>query len=168
MELLEKLGINWALLLAQAVNFGIVLGALTWLVYRPLLNLLDQRSEKIRRSLEDAAKIESQKKEMDEFRLEQMKKIDAEIGAVLERARREAEEARQQILTGAQEEAARILARGGQKLEGERKKVLSDVQGTVAAVIVRMTEKLLGREWTPVDQKKRIADLTAELPSALT
>ncbi|MFA6039183.1 MAG: F0F1 ATP synthase subunit B [Candidatus Peribacteraceae bacterium] len=166
MELLEKLGINWGLLIAQVVNFAIVAGVLTYLVYKPVLNLIDQRSERIRKAMEDAKKIEDQKKEMDAFRVEQMKKIDAEVGAFFERSKKEAEEMRQQILGTAQEEANRILQKGEQQLKEERARVLGEVQGNVAAIIVRMTEKILEREWSPADQKKRIADLTQELSTA--
>lgn len=168
MELLDKLGINGGLLLAQIVNFGIVLGALTFLVYRPLLNLLDKRSERIRKSLEDAKKIEEQKKEMEVWRQEQMQKIDAEMGRLLEKARMEAETARQQILASAQEEAAKILKRGEEKLAEERARVFGEVQGKVAEAIVRVTEKILGREWKPADQKERITDLSRELTAQLS
>ena len=59
MELLTKLGINWQLLLAQIVNFLIVLGVLGIFVYKPILNLLDARSERIRKSMDDVkAEIE--------------------------------------------------------------------------------------------------------------
>ncbi|MEK7218956.1 MAG: F0F1 ATP synthase subunit B [Patescibacteria group bacterium] len=165
--MLEKLGINWGLLIAQVVNFGIVAGALTLLVYKPLLNLIDKRSERIRKALEDAKKIENQKKDMEAFRAEQMKKIDAEVGAFFERSKKEAEEMRRQILGAAQEEAGRILQKGGQQLKEERTRVLGEVQDNVAAMIVRLTEKILEREWSPADQKKRIAELTGELSQSL-
>jgi F-type H+-transporting ATPase subunit b len=167
MELLTKLGINWALLLAQIVNFAIVLGALTFFVYRPLLNLLDQRSSRIRKAMEDAKRMEDQKREMEAFRVEQMKKIDEESGKFLERAKKEAEVSKQHILTAAQAEAARILERGEQQLKEERHRVLADVQGVVADAIVRMTQKILEREFTPADQKRLLADLTKDIPHQL-
>lgn len=166
MELLTKLGINWQLLIAQAVNFGLVVGVLSFLVYRPLLNLLDQRRERIRASLEDAKKIETQKQEMEVFRQEQMRKVDQETGMMLERAKQEAEQAKKQILEGAQAEANRILQRGEQKLAEERSRVFAEVQGTVAALIVRLTQKLLSREFSAEDQKRMVAELSQELSSA--
>ena len=167
MELLTKLGINWQLLIAQIVNFGIVLAVLTYFVYRPLLNLIDQRRERIRKAMEDAKKIEVQKQEMDEFRIEQLKKIDVECGAFLERAKREAEGTKQEILASAQEEAARIMKRGEQQLVEERFRVLAEVQGTVANVIVSATQKILEREFTPADQKRMLEGLSKQLPSDL-
>jgi F-type H+-transporting ATPase subunit b len=165
--LLEKLGINWGLLLAQIVNFVIVLTALTYFIYRPLLNLIDQRRERIRKSMEDVKLIDAQKKEMEDFKLDQMKKIDQEVGAFLERAKKEAEVSKDQILALAQEEADRIIARGEQRLVEERARVLGEVQGSVAEVIVRMTEKLLEREFSPADQKRVLAGLTKQVSEQL-
>ena len=76
MELLSKLGIDWKLLLAQVVNFGILLGVLTVFVYRPLLDLLDARRERIAKAMEDAGRIEGQKKEMEQIRITELQKID--------------------------------------------------------------------------------------------
>lgn len=167
MELLTKLGINWGLLLAQIVNFGIVAGALTYLVYRPLLNKIDERRERIRKAMEDAGKIEAQKKEIEEFRVQQLKKIDAECGAILEKTRKEAESSRNRTLELAQQEAERILAKGEQKLTEERDRVLGELQGQLAEMIVRVTEKILSREFSESDQKKWVSELTKNLPQML-
>src|SRR3989344_8250900 len=105
MELLTKLGIDWKLLLAQIVNFTLLVGVLTYFVYRPLLNLLDQRREKIRKAMEDAKHIENQKKEMEIFRNEQMKKIDQEVGVFLQRSKQQAEAMKVEILASARKEA---------------------------------------------------------------
>lgn len=167
MELLVKLGINWQLLLAQIVNFGIVVGVLTLFVYRPLLNLIDQRRERVRKSMEDVQRIDAQKKEMEEFRAEQMKKIDAETGAFLANAKKEAEETKKRMLELAEQEADRILTKGEQKLTEERTRVLAELQGQAAEMIIRATEKILGREFSQTDQKKWIAELTKDLPTML-
>ena len=53
MELLTKLGVDWKLLIAQIVNFTILVSVLTYFVYRPLLDLLDARRERIRKAVED-------------------------------------------------------------------------------------------------------------------
>jgi F-type H+-transporting ATPase subunit b len=136
-------------------------------VYRPLLNVIDKRRERIARSMEDVKSIDEQKVRMEEFRQEQMKKMDAEAGAFLEKARKEAEEAKKQILASAHEEAQQMLRRGEEKLTEERTRVLAEVQGTVAKVIVAATEKILEREFTPADQKRMLDGLTKQLTADL-
>lgn len=54
MEALANLGIDWKLLLAQVVDFVIVLLVLKRFAYQPMLKLLDERTAKIEKGLADA------------------------------------------------------------------------------------------------------------------
>ena len=49
---ITDLGINGPSLIAYLINFVLLLGILTLFAYKPLLKVLDQRSERIRESLE--------------------------------------------------------------------------------------------------------------------
>jgi len=51
---ITDLGINGPSLIAYLINFVLLLGILTLFAYKPLLRVLDQRSERIRESLEAA------------------------------------------------------------------------------------------------------------------
>ena len=44
-ELFSAFGVNWKLLIAQAVNFGIVLVALRYFLYTPVLEMLEKRRQ---------------------------------------------------------------------------------------------------------------------------
>ena len=46
-ELFSQLGIDWKLLLAQGVNFVILLVVLTKFVYKPLMKMVEARRQKI-------------------------------------------------------------------------------------------------------------------------
>ena len=167
MELLTKLGIDWKLLLAQVVNFTILLGVLTYFVYRPLLNLLDARRERIRKALEEAERIEKQQEEMEALRTEQLRLIDKECGLFLERTKKQAEKMQREILDAAQKEAAQLLVKGRAQLTAERADVLREVQGTLTSVIVRMTEKILEREFSDADERRLLGALAKDLPTLL-
>lgn len=167
MELLTKLGIDWKLLLAQIVNFAILVGVLSAFVYRPLLDLLDARRERVRKAMEDAKKIEGQKGELARTREEALRKIDAECGAILECTKKEAEKAKMETLESVKRETEAMLAKGRQQLQEERAKVFAEVQGTLAETIMRMTEKILEREFTPADQRRLVSSLTKEIPQLL-
>lgn len=167
MELLAKLGINWGLLLAQVVNFTILLTVLTVFLYRPLLDLLDRRSERIRRAVQEAKEIEEKTKELDAFRTEQLRKIDQECGAFLERAKHQAEAMKREVLAESQREANRILEKAKREIAEERSRVYSEVLDELTTLVVRLTEKLLQREFTPSDQSRLIASLRSELPTTV-
>jgi len=167
MELLTKLGINWELLIAQIVNFLIVVGVLGFFLYKPILNLLDARTEKIRKSMEDAKRLENQAKELDALRQEELKRLDQESGAYFERVRKQAEVLQEEILTNAKKEAETILQNAMRRIDEERRLMMEDVLRTVNTVVVRMTEKILEREFSSADQERIAKTLVAELPKTL-
>ncbi|MDD4286765.1 MAG: ATP synthase F0 subunit B [Candidatus Peribacteraceae bacterium] len=164
MELLTKLGINWQLLIAQIVNFLIVMGVLGYFLYRPILNLLDSRTERIRKAMEEAKRIENQAQEMAKLREEAMKRLDRESGEHFDRIRKEAAELQEQMHATAKKEAEAMIQNALKRIDEERRSMMEDVMKTVNTVIVRMTEKLLEREFTPADQKRIQEQLVQELP----
>ena len=55
MDVFAKLGIDWKLLIAQAVNFGILFLVLRRFAYKPMLDFLENRSAQIDKGLKDDA-----------------------------------------------------------------------------------------------------------------
>ncbi|MSR87268.1 ATP synthase F0 subunit B [Candidatus Peribacteria bacterium] len=167
MELITTLGIDWKLLLVQLLNFGILIVVLTVLVYRPVLRLLDDRRERIRKSVEDTKAIENQRRELDEFKNEQMKKIDLESGKFLEAAKHQAESVKKEILANAEKESSAILTKAKQALDEERGRMVREMQGNLASVVVHMAEKIIEREFSKSDQDRLIKDVEKSLPALL-
>jgi F-type H+-transporting ATPase subunit b len=167
MELLAKLGIDWTLLVAQLINFTILMVLLTYFVYKPILRLLDDRRERVRKSMEDAKKIENQKREIDQFRVEQLRKVDEECGKFLETAKTQAEAVKKEILAGAEKEAAQVLSKAREQVGEERERLLQETQETLASVIVRMTEKILEKEFTGADQQRLLTQVKKQLPTMI-
>ncbi len=132
-ELLFQLGINWKLFLSQAFNFAILLGALTFLVYKPLIKLLDTRSKKIKEGLEKAQEADTRLKEVDNIGKEKIKEaeqkgieiiklteqkakvLDKEIQDKAEQKQKEINDLlRQNFLKQQEESKSKILAEAGE------------------------------------------------------
>ncbi|OGJ58127.1 hypothetical protein A3H22_00160 [Candidatus Peribacteria bacterium RIFCSPLOWO2_12_FULL_55_15] len=167
MELLTKLGVDWKLLLAQIVNFTILLAVLSLFVYRPLLRVIDERRERIRKAMEDADTIAHEKEEIAKARQEAMRKIDQECGTFLEKAKNDAERLKAEILLAADIEAKNLLTKSREQLRSERAHALQDMQKSLAAAILQMTEKILEREFSPRDQERVLISIERSLPSLL-
>jgi len=75
------IGIDWQVLLAQFVNFAILFGLLSVLLYKPMRRMLDERSNKIKESMEQAEQIK-----------EQMTKSEEQVKLQLDTARREGQD----------------------------------------------------------------------------
>ena len=79
-QVLSVFGIDWRLLLINAANFGLVLLALWYFLYAPVLKMLEERRKKVSDGVRDA---ESAKRELD--------KIENSRAAVLAAAGRDAD-----------------------------------------------------------------------------
>lgn len=167
MELLAKLGVDWKLLLAQIVNFTILLSVLSFFVYRPLLRVIDERRERIRKSMEDAERISHEKEHIAKARQEALRKIDQECGGLLEKVKQDAERIKAEILAAAEVEAKALLTKGRDQLRAERAQALAEMQKTLTAAILHVTETILVREFSPSDQERVLTDIGRALPSRL-
>lgn len=167
MALISALGIDWHVLTAQLINYGILFVALSVLLYKPVLKLLDERREKIAKSMEDAKKIDQKLKEIEKERESMMRDLDQKSSALLSEAKKQADSARAEMVAAAKHEAEGMLERGKKQLEDERRKMVSDLEKTVAKIGVDLAGKILQREFGPDDQKRIISSLEKDLPSLI-
>lgn len=165
-EIFTTLGIEWQQLLAQIVNFTIVVVVLSFFVYRPVLKLLDDRRDRIQKSMKEVDRINQEKKNLDALKAEVLSKADAEAGEVLAKAKKQGEAMRQEIIDAGHREAADIIARGRKQLEQERRTVLQEVHTHLTGIIVGMAEKILARQFSAADQKKIVSSIEQEISSA--
>lgn len=167
MEIFHTLGVDWSLLLAQIINFGVIAFILSYFIYKPVLKVIDERKEKTRKAMKDADDIERAKKDIEQARIDSMRKLDEESRGLMEKAKKHAETVQAELLEKARAEADAALQKGRTQLENERRQALDSLQGTVAKVVMKMTEKILEREFTPADQERILKSVEKELPSFL-
>ncbi len=163
MEIIQTLGIDVTLLLAQMLNFGILVAVLAFLVYKPLLKLIDDRRESIRKSMEDADKISRQREEMDQARRAEMTKIEKEAAKLLDQAKADVAAAKDEMIAQARKESDDVLARGKQQLQAETARVTADLEKAAASLVIKLTGKLLEKEFTAADQDRLIGSLESSL-----
>ena len=167
MEILQTLGIDWKLLLAQMINFAVVAIVLSYFVYKPVLKVIDERRERTKKAMRDADDIGRAKRDMEEERIKRMRAVDDESKLMLEKAKKHAETVQTELLAKARSEADAALQKGRTQLENERREALSTLQDTLASVVIRMTEKILDREFAPADQERILKNMEKELPALL-
>lgn len=167
MELIGTLGINGGMMLAQAINYGILLFVLTFLLYKPVLKILDERRERVQKSVEDARHISQQLKDMEKQRAQAMKELDAKASAILADTKKQAESAKADLLKSAHAESDSLLKRGREQLEDERRKMIADLEQNVASLSVKLAAKILQREFSDADQKRILSSIEKEIPALI-
>jgi F-type H+-transporting ATPase subunit b len=156
---MDSLGIRWIELLAQTINFCIVLFVLRKFAYRPIFNMLETRKEKIAEGLANADKIKAELARTEAARQKILtdagdlaNKIIADARAA---AARVAEVETQKAVTAAEQ----ILIKAREAAAQERAASLAALKREVGRLVVQTSMTVTGKILTPVDQN-RLAEET--------
>jgi F-type H+-transporting ATPase subunit b len=143
-ELLEQLGINGGLFLSQMVNFFILLGVLTFFVYKPVIKILHERSHKIKVGLEKAEEADVRLKEIDVIgkgKIKEAEQKGIEIIKAVEDKAKTLDKENQVIAEKKQKEVNELLKQSFAKQQEEAKeKVLAEAGKLVKSAILKTVE----------------------------
>ena len=150
-------------LLIQAVNFGLLLIVLGKLLYRPLLGKMEERSQAIRKSLEEAqaARAEAQRE-----REEHAAKIQAahtEAQAIRAAALKEAAEEQRRLVDSARAEAARLVDSAKAELEQDVRRAKQALRQEVSDLAISVAERLIQRSLRDDDHRRIVEDAIGRL-----
>jgi len=147
-ELISTFHIDLKLLIAQMINFGIVFVVLYLFALKPLMKLMNERSEKIEKGLKDAdvnaKKLEETQEEYKKTVMEARK----EAQTIVENAKSDAESKRSEMITKAKEEVGALLESGKKQLSGEKEKMLGEARTELASLVTEATRRVLGETVT--------------------
>ena len=162
-NILNQFGIEPTLLLAQIVNFCLLLFLLNKFLYKPILKVLNERKQKIAQSLKDSERITQELEKTEKDRQIKLAKAIQESRQIIEDATKQAQEIIDQAHLKAQEETKAIVARSREEMASEGKLLRQEIRSELANLIVLATEKvtssLLDRKSAESLTKKVIKDL---------
>ncbi len=154
MELISKLGIDWKLLLAQLVNFAVLLFILYKLVYHPVLKMLRDRQARIETGLENSKKGEALLKQVEEIEKKRMNEAEKRVGELLAKASIDAERMKAEILKEAQTQAEALMTRAKLQTEEMKANIAQEVKKEMGRLLIVTLAKVLEREFSEADQKR--------------
>lgn len=141
---MEKLGVNLPWLLAQLINYLLILFILRQFAYKPIMNMLATRKQKIAEALENAERVKAeaaaQQKEF-ERKLDEARR---EAQSAAASAQQAAEKERQRILAEAQEDAQKIRESARGELDYERKQMVSELRQQVIDLSLLGAQRVIG------------------------
>lgn len=142
------LNIDWQQILLHLFNFIILFAVLYFLLYKPVKQFMDKRTEYYSK-LDEEAKLnfEESKKAKEEY-LERLSLADNEISARKEKARKDIEETNAIKIRQAEDQAAKIIADAQQSLSTEREKMLQSAQNEILDMVTTATEKIVLKSGT--------------------
>ena len=145
MEALANFGLEVSRLLTQVVTFFILFGLLYLFAYKPVMKMLDERSGKIKESMEQTEYIKEQAVHAEEEAKRQIEAASREGQEVIARAVRAREEVRQQAQQEARLEAESLSTKARTEIQRERDDAIDELRKEVADLTILAAEKVIGQ-----------------------
>jgi F-type H+-transporting ATPase subunit b len=155
---LEQLGINPIFLLSQIVNFLILAILLRVFAYKPILNVLDKRRERIEQGLEDARLAEEARANAESERQKILDGARVEAQGIVAEANQRGEAQAAQIVGEAQAQAGTILDEARAEAQAERDRMLDEMRGQIAALSIAAANQLIGEALDERRQMQLVAE----------
>ncbi len=144
-EAFSELGINGSALIAQLVNFGILFLLLYFLAYKRILKMLDERSQKIKESMEQTEYIKQQAEHAEEESRRRIEAAAQEGQELVSRAVKAGDEARRQAQETARQEAEVLIARARSEIQRERDESIDELRKEFADLTILAAERVIER-----------------------
>ena len=156
-----QFGINFPLLISQAISFSIVAFLLHRFAYQPILKVLAERREQIAESLANAEKIKVRLAEAEATRKEILQKANTDALKLIEEARAAAARVQEQETQKAVAAAEQIVAKAREAAQGDYERMKQDLRREMGRLAVDLAAQVSGKILT-VDDQRRLADETSK------
>jgi len=161
---MESIGIDWHILLAQLINFGILFGILFVLLYKPVRRMLDERSARIRESMEQAEQVKEQLAKTDEQVRAQMEAARREGQGILAQAAQMGERLKEEARGEAKREAEIIVNRARAEIERERDEAIEDLRDQFVDLAIAAAEKVVSETLDKEKHRRLIEEVLEQAP----
>jgi len=135
--------IDYKILIAQAINFGIIFILLYFFALKPIKKIMAERTNTITGGLNDAKTnadlLLKTKKEYDDV----LANARIEANTIFQEGKKEAEEKKRVMVENAGKEVEQMIINGKKVLESEKSKMIEEAKTEIVSLVVSATEKLL-------------------------
>ena len=159
---IQTFHIDWKIIIAQSINFVIVLGVLYFFALKPIKKLMSEREARIRKGILDAKTnaetLTNTKKEYDAV----IMKAKEEALSLFQQGKRDANIKKIEMLKDAEKEVNNMILNGKKVLISEKNKMIEEAKQEIVSLVVKATEKLLKSEYNEtfdentIDQIKKM------------
>ncbi|QSH39550.1 F0F1 ATP synthase subunit B [Candidatus Kaiserbacteria bacterium] len=145
-EIARVFGLNWKLFIVQTVNFGVLLLVLWYFLYRPVLNMIDARRQKIEEGVASAEKAQERLGEIEGEREDVLKKATTEADEILSTSKDRAQEKASEIVTEAGNRAESLVESAQQRAEEMKEQALRESKEEIGKAAILAAEQILKKK----------------------
>jgi F-type H+-transporting ATPase subunit b len=152
---MESLGIDLKLIIAQLVNFGILLFLLNKFLYKPVVNMLEERETKINQGLKDAEDASKKLAEASNDSKKIQEKAYADAQDILKNAKEAASAEATEIVSKANNQADRTMKNAKEEASSLKDKTMLEAKKEISDVVILALDKIVDKELT-AEQKEKL------------
>ena len=159
---MEELGLNVPVLVAQLVNFFILLVLLRIFLYKPILEMLDRRSQRVREGLEAADESKERAVQAQQEVSQQIEQARGQGQALVAQAQEAANRIQEESRNQARRDAETLLERARSEIQLERDRAIAELRGEFADLTMSAAEKVIGQSLDRRAHQRLIDEVLAE------
>ncbi len=163
MGLFEALGINVKILIAQLVNFSVLVFVLWRFAYKPVMKVLKDRREKIIQGVKSAEQSEEKLEQAKAKEKEIITEAKKEALKIVEDSRKRGEEKYQEIIDKSKEDIGQIINQEKDKIRQEKEEVLIEIRQEIGSLLSVGITKFLDKKIDKEKDEALIAEVSKEL-----
>lgn len=159
---MEALGISVSGLVAQFVNFILLLLILRAVAYKPIIQMLDERSRRIRESMERAEEVKRQAASTEEEFARRLADARREGQEIIAQAEKIAERLRQDEMDKTRQDLEQLRAKALEDIERERERAVTELRQQVADLALFAAGRVVGRSLDQTSHYRLVDEALAE------
>jgi F-type H+-transporting ATPase subunit b len=150
---IKELGFDLPVLIAQIVNVLILFGLMYLVAYKPVLKMLDARSQKVKEGIEQRESIKVMLSQTEEDAKAKLSAAEKEGQVLINRAVHDGEEIKKRAEEEARQEAETLLERERSRIQREREEALEELRRQFADLTITAAEKVIQRSLNKEDHR---------------
>ena len=154
-----------ATLIAQILNFLVLLAILAKFAYKPLLQAMDDRRNRIINDLDSAEQTRLDAEALKEQYAEQLAGARQEATEIVNKANQIAQNLHDELVEQARVEQEALLANAKERIEQEKQQALLDIRSEVIKLSTLIAGKIVNQKLNSENDQKLVANVADEVLS---
>ena len=164
MQFFEAFGVDLPKLLFQIANFLLLLWLLNRFLFKGVVQMLDERSKRIGKGLEDAEAAARDRELARAEREAAVAEARKEAAEMLASANKIATDTRNEILEEARAEAEKVTERAREEINAEKERAMAELRAQVANLALDAASKLVRSDMNATTQRRLVEEFLADVP----
>jgi len=162
-DLIKTFQIDWKLLIAQMINFTVVIIVLGLFAVKPLIKLMKEREDRIAGGIKHAEEMEEKIKEIAKLKEEEIKQGRKDGQNLIIQAEKTAEDLRQEKIQKTILEIEKMAKEARGRIREERDEMIKDVKNELGGLIATALNKVTSQVIAEHTHTQLIDDVIKDL-----